>query len=76
MKYILVLYVCSFVNIENPRCTSNHVIPLEFSTYKECILQGYKSSHNPLKELYGERIEQEKLAIKFNCEPVKVEEKV
>ena len=76
MKYILILYVWSFVNVSKPICSESMVVGLEFDNYKDCILQGYKSSHNTLKELYGERIEQEKLAIKFNCEPVKVEEKV
>ena len=73
MKYVLILYVCSFVNINAPTCTSSHVIPLEFTNYKDCILQGYKSSHNTLKEFYGDRIEEEKLAIKFNCRKVGVE---
>ena len=76
MKYILILYVCSFVNVSNPHCGNSIVVGLEFDNYKDCILQGYKSSHNTLKELYGERIEEEKLAIKFDCKEIKVEEKV
>ena len=70
MKYILMLHVCSFLNNATPVCTSTHVVPLEFSSYKDCILQGYKSSHNTLKELYGDRIEEEKLAIKFDCKEI------
>ena len=65
MKYILILYVCSFQT--GMFCTDSHVVPLEFRNYEDCILQGYKSSHNTLKELYGDRIEEEKLAIKFYC---------
>ena len=76
MKYILILYVCSFVNVSKPICSESMVVGLEFDDYKDCILQGYKSSHNTLKELYGERIEEEKLAIKFDCKEIKVEEKV
>ena len=76
MKYILILYVCSFVNVSKPICIESMVVGLEFDNYKDCILQGYKSSHNTLKELYGERIEEEKLAIKFDCKEIKVEEKV
>ena len=76
MKYILILYVCSFVNVSKPICSESMVVGLEFDNYKDCILQGYKSSHNTLKELYGERIEKEKLAIKFDCKEIKVEEKV
>ena len=70
MKYVLILYVCSFVNATNPNCTDSHVVPLEFYDFKTCILQGYKSSHNTLKEIYGDRIESERLAIKFQCREV------
>ena len=45
-------------------------MPLEFNSYKDCILQGYKSSHNTLKELYNDKIEENKLAIKFECRQV------
>tara|TARA_R100001591_G_scaffold78673_1_gene85956 strand:- start:50 stop:274 length:225 start_codon:yes stop_codon:yes gene_type:complete len=70
MKFVLLLHVCSFLNINTPICTETHVVPLEFTSYKECILHGYKSSHNTLKELYGDRIENERLAIKFQCTEV------
>ena len=76
MKYVLILYVCSYINTCYPNCNESHIVPLEFNNYKECILQGYKSSHNTLKELYGERIEEEKLAIKFDCKGVKVGENI
>ena len=76
MKYVLILYVCSYINTGYPNCNESHIVPLEFNNYKECILQGYKSSHNTLKELYGERIEEEKLAIKFYCQKVKVGENI
>ena len=76
MKYVLILYVCSYINTGYPNCNESHIVPLEFETYEECILQGYKSSHNTLKELYGERIEEEKLAIKFYCQKVKVGENI
>jgi len=75
MKYVLILYVCSFINQANPFCNESHIVPLEFETYKECILQGYKSSHNTLVQ-YEDRIEREKLAIKFYCQKVKVGENI
>ena len=76
MKYVLILYVCSYINTGYPNCNESHIVPLEFNNYKECILQGYKSSHNTLKTLYEERIEEEKLAIKFYCQGVKVGENI
>ena len=75
MKYVLILYVCSFINQANQFCNESHIVPLEFETYKECILQGYKSSHNTLVQ-YEDRIEREKLAIKFYCQKVKVGEQI
>ena len=72
MKYVLLLHVCSFLNTTIPVCTATHIVPLEFNTYQDCILQGYKSSHNTLKEIYGNRIEEEKLAIKFECKEIKI----
>ena len=70
MKFILLLHVCSFLNAALPVCTATHVVPLEFNSYKDCILQGYKSSHNTLKELYNDKIEENKRAIKFECRQV------
>ena len=72
MKYVLLLHVCSFLNTTIPVCTATHIVPLEFNTYQDCILQGYKSSHNTLKELYSDRIEKDKLAIKFECKEITV----
>lgn len=69
MKYILFLYVCSFAN-SAPDCFTTHVVPTEFNSYQDCILQGYKSSHNVLKEIYFEQIENQKLAIKFTCKEI------
>ena len=76
MKYVLVLYVCSFINSVSPQCFESHIVPLEFEDYKECTLQGYKSSYNLLVELYDDRIEEEKLAMKFICTKVKVGENI
>ena len=70
MKFILLLHVCSFLNSAAPVCGATHVVPLEFKNYTDCILQGYKSSHNTLKELYFDQIENERLAIKFQCKQI------
>ena len=67
MKFILTLYLFSFVNMQNSVPLTSHIVPLQFDTYKDCILHGYKASHNTLKELYGDRIDDERLAIKFEC---------
>ena len=55
MKYVLILHVCSYLNADIPVCTSSHLVPLQFQTYKECILQGYKSSMYILKINIGDK---------------------
>ena len=70
MKFILTLYLFSFVNMQNSVPLTSHIVPLQFDTYKDCILHGYKASHNTLKELYNDKIEKDKLAIKFECRQV------
>ena len=76
MKYVLILYVCSFINVGNPPCFESHIVPVEFENYTACILQGYQSSHNLLITNYSDRIEDEKLSIKFYCQGVKVGENI
>ena len=49
MKFVLTLYLFSFVDIQYPVPLTSHIVPLEFNTYKDCILHGYKASHNTLK---------------------------
>ena len=72
MKYIIILYLCSFVNVE-PTCYSEKIVGLEFDNYYDCILAGYKQSHNHLASLDREKIEEQKLAIRFQCKEIKME---
>ena len=72
MKYVIILYLCSFANVQ-PTCYSEKIIALEFDNYYDCILQGYKQSHNHLASLDKEKIIKEKLAIKFQCQEIKME---
>ena len=72
MKFVLTLYLFTFVDIQYPVPLASHIVPLQFDSYKDCILHGYKASHNTLKELYGDRLEDERLAIKFECREVTI----
>ena len=72
MKFVLTLYLFTFVDIQYPGPLASHIVPLQFDSYKDCILHGYKASHNTLKELYGERLEDDRLAIKFECREVTI----
>ena len=72
MKYVIILYLCSFVNVE-PVCYSEKIVALEFDTYNSCILEGYKQSHNHLASLDQDKVNKEKLAIRFQCKEIKTE---
>jgi hypothetical protein len=74
MKYVLILTLCSLVDGEFV-CKSNNssIQPYQFDKWHECILYGYKTSHNTLIKNYPvERINTEKLAVKFECRGVQV----
>ena len=77
MKYVIILYLCSFVNVQST-CYSEKVVALEFDNYYDCILQGYKQSHNHLVSLDKDKVNKEKiinqkLAIRFQCKEIKLE---
>ena len=72
MKYVIILYLCSFANVP-PTCYSEKIVGLEFNNYYDCILNGYKQSHNHLASLDKEQIIKEKLAIRFHCKEIKME---
>ena len=69
MKYVLILTLCNFMNADVD-CKGQHIAPYQYDSWTNCVLEGYRHSHNVLKETYGPRIENEKLAIKFNCKEV------
>ena len=72
MKYIIVLYMCSF-STSPPQCLPGQILGIEFNDYTDCILEGYLQSHQTLKRLEKEEINKNKLAIKFDCKEIKVE---
>ena len=72
MKYIIILYLCSFAGTE-PVCYSERMVGLEHSEYQSCILEGYRHSHNVLKKMDKDKINKEKLAIKFICKEIQTE---
>ena len=73
MKYVLILTLCNFMTGEFI-CSGKdtHIAPYQYDSWTDCVLEGYRQSHNVLKEVYGPRIEKEKLAIKFKCKGVQV----
>ena len=69
MKYVLILYLCTFAG-QQPQCPSSSIVGVEFNNYYDCITEGYKHSYTRLKELSKEEVEEKLLAIKFECRKV------
>jgi hypothetical protein len=73
MKWILITYICSVATGE---CPSNSITGFQFNNHYDCVVAGYKYSHNKftkleeLEELEREYIEEKKLVIKFECKNV------
>ena len=72
MKYIIILYMCSF-STSPPQCMPGQVLGVEFNNYSECILDGYLQAHRSLQSLDSEEINNNKLAIRFHCKEIEVE---
>ena len=72
MKYVIILYLCSFVNVQST-CYTEKYLALEFDNYNSCILEGYKQSFAHLKAINQDRVNDEKLAIRFQCKEIKTE---
>ena len=66
MKYVIILYLCSFSGID-PVCMPGKILGVEFNTYNDCILEGYKYAYTSLDKLDNQQVNKEKLSIKFDC---------
>ena len=75
MKYILILYMCSMVSGE---CPSSTILGWQFENHYDCVNAGYGVSQQTfrnledLEEWSREYIEQQKIAIRFECKELKV----
>lgn len=72
MKYIVILYLCTF-NSAQPECLLGQPQKEKFNTYSECILEGYNLSRQHLEKIEKDRINNLKLAIRFQCLELKEE---
>jgi len=67
MKFILILYICSFNTGE---CPNWSITGKEFSTHKECVLMGYREAYSTFRELEAEEVALDRLIVKFDCKRV------
>ena len=76
MKYILILYMCSMVSGE---CPSSTISGYQFESHYQCVDAGYGVSQQTFRNLQDleewsrEYIEQQKIAIRFECKELKVD---
>jgi len=76
MKYILILYMCSMVSGE---CPSSTISGWQFENHYDCVNAGYGVSQQTFRNLQDleewnrEYIEQQKIAIRFECKELKVD---
>ena len=75
MKYILILYMCSMVSGE---CPTSTISGWQFENHYDCVNAGYGVSQQTFRNLQDleewsrEYIEQQKIAIRFECKELKV----
>lgn len=69
MKYVLVLYLCSFLN-NTPVVLERAISPTEYPTYYDCISDGYITSYSKIMSIGVKQVDEKKLAIKFECKEV------
>jgi hypothetical protein len=65
MTWILVLTICSAVNLTClPPLTYTNI---EYNSWSDCSLAGYKIAHNVVLTFSPETIENDKLVGRFHC---------
>ena len=75
MKYILILYMCSMVSGE---CPTSTISGWQFENHYDCVNAGYGVSQQTFRNLQDleewsrEYIEQQKIAIRFECKELKI----
>ena len=72
IKYVLILHLCTYFG--QAVCTSQKILPYEFTSYHDCITQGYIHSYKELMNMDKTEVENKKLAIRFQCKQVEVPE--
>ena len=76
MKYLLVLYMCS---LNTGQCPSHTYAGYQFNNHYDCVMGGYAVAQKTFKNLEEtmewdkEYINENKIVIKFQCQPIKVE---
>jgi hypothetical protein len=68
VKYALVLFIYSLANT-SPILLKEKLLPIEYPTYYDCISDGYITSYSEVMRAGRQIVEDQKIAIKFECRP-------
>ena len=67
MKFILVLHLCSILTAD---CFESVHVGLSFDHHRSCALAGYDISGKSLEQLNPDRVNENELAVRFQCKKV------
>ena len=65
MKFILTIYICSFIDFT---CADPVTYPVKFDTWSECVTAAHRESQIILKSLPPPMVEANRLATKYSCQ--------
>ena len=66
MKYILIIWICSF-GAERPHCGPGLTYPVKFDSWYDCTQTALTESGKIMSQMGQSRVDEHKLAIKFAC---------
>ena len=64
MKFILILYMCSYAS---GTCMPPFEWPIKFDSGYDCSIVGYEEAARKLKEIGPEEVNKNRLSITFSC---------
>ena len=67
MKFILVLHLCSMLT---QQCFESLTVNMEFNDHRSCALAGYDISGKSLEQLDPDQVNENELAVRFQCKKV------
>ena len=65
MKFILTIYVCSFIEFD---CMQGQKIK-EFDNWNECLIAAHNESIEIITQLPPQLVETKRIATKYTCQP-------
>ena len=66
MKFILTIYVCSFIEFD---CMQGQKIK-EFDTWNQCLIAAHNESLEIITKIPPQLVESKRIATKYTCQPL------